>query len=114
MPSAVRLIVLSGAGFNVGQVPDLPAKSPSDAGAGREPAPRLLSSKSMRLRAILGLFGAILGAYQMPFREYPGQEYSNFPLPSDYKQPAEFVFARLMYPDGGGAGGFGGFRRGRF
>src|SRR5260370_25609433 len=71
----------------------------------------------MTLRAILALAGAalcaaVLGAYQMPFREYPGQEYSNFPLPSDYKQPSEFVFARLMYPDG--RGGFGGFGRGRF
>jgi len=37
-------------------------------------------------------------AWQMPFREYPGMEYSDFPLPSDARQPAEFVFARLMYP----------------
>jgi hypothetical protein len=39
-----------------------------------------------------------LFAFQMPFREYPGMEYSDFPLPPDYRQPAEFVFARLMYP----------------
>jgi hypothetical protein len=73
----------------------------------------------MRLPAILALAGGIicaaaLGAYQMPFREYPGQEYSNFPLPSDYKQPSEFVFARLMYPDGRRRGeGFGPGRFGR-
>ena len=37
-------------------------------------------------------------AFQRPFREYPGIEYNNFPLPDDYRQPAEFAFARLMYP----------------
>jgi len=37
-------------------------------------------------------------AYQLPFREYPGMEYNNFPLPADYRQPTEFIFARLMYP----------------
>jgi hypothetical protein len=45
----------------------------------------------------LACLGALLG-FQMPFREYPGMEYSDFPLPHDYAQPAEFVFARLMYP----------------
>ena len=33
-----------------------------------------------------------------PFREYPGVEYEQFELPPDYKVPAEWVFARLMYP----------------
>jgi len=71
----------------------------------------MISSECMTLRAILGisavaLCAAVLGAYQMPFREYPGQEYSNFPLPPDYKEPTEFVFARLMYPDGHGGRGF--------
>ena len=37
-------------------------------------------------------------AFQRPFREYPAIEYNNFPLPDDYKKPAEFAFARLMYP----------------
>jgi hypothetical protein len=37
-------------------------------------------------------------AFQRPFREYPGIEYDNFPLPPDWQQPAEFAFARLMYP----------------
>ena len=33
-----------------------------------------------------------------PFREYPGVEYENFPLPPDYQEKTEWVFARLMYP----------------
>lgn len=31
------------------------------------------------------------------FREYPGWEYENFPIPPDYNVPGEWVFARLMY-----------------
>jgi Domain of unknown function (DUF4159) len=31
------------------------------------------------------------------FREYPGVEYENFPVPPDYNVPAEWVFARFMY-----------------
>jgi hypothetical protein len=31
-------------------------------------------------------------------REYPGVEYSGFPRPADYDRPAEWTFARLMYP----------------
>jgi hypothetical protein len=45
----------------------------------------------------LSLLGA-LWAVQKPFREYPGFEYEEFPLPPDYQQPSEWVFARLMYP----------------
>ena len=41
-------------------------------------------------------------AWQKPFREYPGQD--NIELPSDYQVPAEFVFARLMYPPHPGFG----------
>ena len=33
----------------------------------------------------------------MPFREYPGWEYENFPLPEDAQVPGEWTFARLMY-----------------
>jgi len=43
---------------------------------------------------------ASLRAFQKPFREYPGQEYSDFPLPPDYRQKTEVAFARLMYPQG--------------
>jgi hypothetical protein len=70
-----------------------------------------------RAWGLLWIFGSmslvgVLCAYQRPFREYPAQEYNNFPLPGDYQAKTEFVFARLMYPDGGGGfGGFGRFRR---
>src|SRR5262249_19576683 len=68
-------------------------------------------------RAAIALAGGIfvdgLWAYQKPFREYPAMEYSNFPLPPDYQQPAEFAFARLMYPDARGGRGFGFGRFGR-
>jgi hypothetical protein len=37
-------------------------------------------------------------ALQRPFREYPGVEYATFPLPPDYREKTEWVFARLMYP----------------
>jgi uncharacterized protein DUF4159 len=69
----------------------------------------------MRHGRVLGVaasFVACVGAafaFNLPFREYPGQEYSNFPLPPDYQERTEFVFARLMYPDGFGRFGF--FRR---
>ena len=35
---------------------------------------------------------------QRPFREFPGNEYEEFPLPADYRDKAEWAFARLMYP----------------
>ena len=34
----------------------------------------------------------------LPFREYPGVEYNDFPLPPDSDEKTEFAFARLMYP----------------
>jgi Domain of unknown function (DUF4159) len=43
------------------------------------------------------LIGTIYALHQ-PFREYPGVEYENFPLPRDYQEPTEWAFARLMYP----------------
>ena len=49
---------------------------------------------------VLGGF-VVLGAlyaFQRPFREFPGVEYENYPLPPDYKEPGEWAFARLMYP----------------
>jgi len=50
----------------------------------------------------------VLFAYQKPFREYPGIEYDNFPLPSDWQNPSEWAFARLMYPQVRGRyGGYG-------
>ena len=59
----------------------------------------------MRSR-ILWLFGlgmvalTVLYAFQRPFREYPGVEYNDFPLPQDYREKTEWAFARLMYPEG--------------
>jgi uncharacterized protein DUF4159 len=46
---------------------------------------------------------------QKPFRQYPGWEYSDFPLPPDWKVSGEWTFARLMYPSIGG-----GYRRRRY
>ena len=40
--------------------------------------------------------GALLAA--LPFREYPGIEYNDFPVPADFQERTEWVFARLMYP----------------
>jgi hypothetical protein len=44
---------------------------------------------------------------QRQFREYPGREYSNFPVPSDYQEKTEWAFARLMYPSAEGVHGYG-------
>jgi hypothetical protein len=64
------------------------------------------------LLALIGLLGYLGGAYafQREFREFPGERAADL-KPGDL-DPAEFVFAHLMYPDGGGGGGF--FRRGGF
>ena len=39
-----------------------------------------------------------LYAFQRPFRQFPGVEYENFPVPPDWNEKTEWVFARLMYP----------------
>src|SRR5580692_5252963 len=64
-----------------------------------------LNNHSMLPRRLsLILFSALLiligtaSAWQLPFRQYPGIEHEDDPLPPDYKTPAEWVFARLMYP----------------
>jgi hypothetical protein len=50
-------------------------------------------------------------AFQRAFRQYPGVEYDNFPLPRDYTEKTEWAFARLMYPSTRrGIGGGYGFR----
>jgi hypothetical protein len=47
-----------------------------------------------------GLLASLVVAADTPeFREYPGWEYSDFPLPPDHDRPAEWTFARLMYPE---------------
>jgi hypothetical protein len=61
-----------------------------------------------------GLIGGLF-AFQRPFREYEGREYENFPLPPDYQEKTEWAFARLMYPQYQGGGGYGYYRgRGRY
>jgi hypothetical protein len=72
-----------------------------------------MKSRRARLAWLSGGVIAFLGtlyAFQEPFREYPGIEYNNFPLPSDYHEKTEWTFARLMYPPTGGRFGFGRFR----
>src|SRR5260370_39632148 len=71
--------------------------------------------RPMRLRVgasafvLLAVLG-VLQAFQRPFRESPGIEYNDFPLPSDWGEKTEFAFARLMYPPSPYARGGYGFR----
>jgi hypothetical protein len=57
-----------------------------------------------------------LCAWQKPFREYPGLEYSHYPVPPNPNEPTEWVFARLMYPPvgprNGGVEFFGSWKEG--
>ncbi len=55
---------------------------------------------------------ASLYAFQRPFREYPGREYENFPIPPDWQEKTEWAFARLMYPTMPGVHGRGRYGRG--
>ena len=69
-------------------------------------------------RTTLLLAGAftLLGglyAFQRPFREFQGT-YDRFPIPPDWNEKTEYVFARLMYPPAAGGYGGRGFRRGGF
>jgi len=58
-------------------------------------------------------FGVLSGFqnFKKPWREYPAFEYNNFPIPPDYQEKSEWVFARLMYPNMDGVHGRGGFGR---
>ena len=49
---------------------------------------------------LIGLSAAF--AFQRPFRQFDGVEYSigDVPLPADYREKTEWAFARLMYPPG--------------
>jgi hypothetical protein len=56
----------------------------------------------MRLRVALLVISAALASFtalraQKPFREYPGFEYEDFPLPPDYQEKTEWTRARLHY-----------------
>lgn len=73
--------------------------------------------KPLWIAAGLVAFAAMLAAFQMPWRVYISMEpYDDIPLPPDYQDKTEWIFARLMYPQnpisrGGGRGG--GFRGNR-
>ncbi len=54
--------------------------------------PRIVVTLAALILAVLGTIYA-----QRPFREYPGAEYENFPLPPDWQEKTEFTRARLMY-----------------
>jgi hypothetical protein len=56
--------------------------------------------RALALTASLCFAWSALHAFQKPFREYPAVEYNDWPLPDDWKQPAEWTFARLMFPGG--------------
>ncbi len=47
-----------------------------------------------------GLFAVLSAAwaFQRPFREYPGQEYTGFDIPPGANEKTEFVMGRLMFP----------------
>ena len=49
---------------------------------------------------LIGGFAFLTGLYawQKPFKEYPGLEYTKFKIPPNPDEPTEWVFARLMYP----------------
>jgi len=64
---------------------------------------RALGRKALQRLAICGVLAASSFAFQLPFREYPGVEYNDFPLPADHQEKTEWVFARLMYPPAPGA-----------
>src|SRR5579864_104949 len=55
---------------------------------------RILLSALAGAGALLTLGGAL--AWQMPWREYPGQD--NIAIPPDFQEKTEWVFGRLMYP----------------
>jgi len=62
----------------------------------------MLGFKSLRFWMVIcaaAVSATALYAYQREFRVYASLEpFDNLPLPADYLRPAEFVFARLMYP----------------
>ena len=64
---------------------------------------RLYRRGLVALLAGLLVVGVAL-ADPMKWREYPGVEYYGFELPTDFRRPAEWTFARLMYPSIGWGG----------
>jgi hypothetical protein len=64
---------------------------------------RALGPRALRRVAAWSVLAGTVFAFQLPFREYSGVEYNDFPLPADYREKTEWVFARLMYPPAPGA-----------
>jgi hypothetical protein len=71
--------------------------------------------------AALSLSGFAYEQHVHTWREFPAFEYNDFPIPDDYQEKTEWVFARLMYPNAQGGygrgygrfgGGFGDWRQG--
>jgi uncharacterized protein DUF4159 len=61
--------------------------------------PITVFQRRLALFSILVATGWIcVASAQRPFREFPGWEYEQFPLPPDWQMPGEWTFARLMYP----------------
>jgi hypothetical protein len=56
--------------------------------------------------AAAGIAGVAFADAPLPFRQYPGYEYYDFELPTDFRDPAEWVFGRLMYPSIGWGSGW--------
>jgi Domain of unknown function (DUF4159) len=67
-----------------------------------------LRTALVRVVSGLACLGALY-AFQRPFREFPGVEYSQFERPPDWQEKTEWAFARLMFP-----GGWNDGYRGRF
>lgn len=70
--------------------------------------PRWILRIASPLFCIVFCIGTLL-AFQRPFRQYPGVEYYEMPLPPDWQAKTEWAFARLMFPPGPNDG-----YRGRF
>ena len=61
--------------------------------------------------ALLTIAYAFQQHQPQPWREYPGVEYNDFPIPPDYQEKTEWAFARLMYPPAVGVHGRYGWGR---
>lgn len=80
--------------------------------------PTIFQTRLRRFVCCLASIGILIGgvyAFERPFRVYPSLEaYDDVPLPPDWGEKTEWVFARLMYPQHPNAlfGNFARWRRG--